>query len=291
MAAAASRSMWNGAITFGLVTIPVKLYPAVRQERINFHLLHDQDQVRLKQQMVCPAHGSHGQEVHPEHRVKGFEVAPDQYVIVQDSELEAFKPTGSRSITIEAFVPLEEIDPRMYDKPYYLLPAENGAKNYELLKQAMVNKKRVAVARFVMRGKQYFAALRPIGDVLCLYTMRYSDEVIQVNDAEVPDVSTVKVDQRELNMAVQLVDSLEADFDPSEYKNDFIQRVKDLIEAKANGKTVDLPAAPRRTATKAPSLLGALEASLEHVKGKTEGKAKVGVQIHTRAHRAHRRKK
>src|SRR4051812_10515240 len=173
------RSMWSGSISFGLVNVPVKLFIAVREKNIHFHMLHDQDHARLRRKMVCEADGK---EVHPEHIVRGYEIAPDRYVIVNDRELEALAPKASRSIEIHDFVDIDEIDPLYYDRPYYLAPGEHATKSYRLLVEAMQKSKKVAIATFVMREKEYLAALRPVNGVICLTTMHFSDEVLPARD-------------------------------------------------------------------------------------------------------------
>src|ERR1051326_5756303 len=147
-----SRPIWSGSITFGLVTIPVKLYTAVREKNIHFRSLHDQDMVPLKQKLVCPADGK---EVHREHIVKGYPVAKDQYVVINQEEIEAAAPKASRAIAIEDFVDLDEIDPLFFDRPYYVAPTPDGAKAYKLLMEAMEKKKKVGIAKVIMWNKEY----------------------------------------------------------------------------------------------------------------------------------------
>src|SRR4051794_18535285 len=150
------RPIWSGAISFGLVTIPVKLYTAVREKRLHFRSLHDQDQVPLKQKLYCPADGK---EVHPEHIVKGYEIEKDRFVIVRQEELEAAEPKATKTIDIIDFVSLDEIDPLFFDKPYYIAPAAEGAKPYKLLMDAMEKKGKVGIAKIVMYSKEYLAAV------------------------------------------------------------------------------------------------------------------------------------
>jgi DNA end-binding protein Ku len=260
---AAARSLWSGSISFGLVNIPVKLYTAVREHRISFHLLHDQDHVRLQRKMVCPADGK---EVHSEHQVRGYEVAPDQYVIVRDEELEALAPEASRSIQISDFVDLDGIDPIFYDRPYYLMPDERAAKAFSLLHEAMRKSKKVAIATFVMRGKEYLAAMRPLGDLLCLSTMHFSDEVVPASDLDAPPEQ--KVSDRELKMAQQLINSLDTKFDPKKYHDEYQARVKQMLEKKAEGEEIVTQAPVEKPSGRAVNLLEALEASLATAKKK-----------------------
>ena len=259
---ATPRAMWSGAITFGLITIPVKLYTAVREQGIDFHMLHDQDHSRLKRKMMCAAEDK---EVHPEHTVKGYEIAPDQYVIIEESELEAVQPKKSRAIAIEDFVDLAKIDPVFYDRPYYLVPEETGTKPYRLLVEAMQKTQRVGIARLVMRNKEYLAAIRPLEDALVLETMHFAAEVVPIGDLqEVP--RQVKSDARELKMAEQLIDSLYGDFKPEKYKDEYLQAVREMIERKAAGEKIVTAPAPKEGAARAGNLMEALQASLDRAR-------------------------
>jgi DNA end-binding protein Ku len=282
MVAAAARSIWSGTISFGLVNIPVKLYTAVREQRVHFHMLHDQDHVRLQRKMVCPADGK---EVHSEHIVKGFEVAPDQYVIVRQQELEALLPEKSRAIEIEHFVDLGQIDPMFFDRPYYMVPGEHAAKAYRLLVEAMTRSGKVGIARFVMRDHEYLAALRPVGDLMCLYTMRFEQEVVRPET--LPSPAAVKVDERELKMAAQLIASLEKDFDAGDYHDEYQRKVTELIEAKTRGEEVVTQPSVQPKSGRAVNLLDALEASLARSKGRPEAAARPHPGRRTRAAKGH----
>jgi DNA end-binding protein Ku len=254
----AARSMWSGSISFGLVNIPVKLYVAVREERVAFHMLHDQDKVRLQRKMVCPADGK---EVHAEHTVKGFEIGPDQYVVVSQEELDAVAPEKSRTINIQDFVSLDDIDPVYYDRAYYLAPGEHAAKAYRLLVDAMTKAKKVGVAKFVMRNKEYLAALRPVEGSLFLSTMHFGDEVVDAST--IPGLPVhVKVDEREVKMAMQLIESLDTKFDPHAYRDEYKDRVMELVKRKAEGEeVVTQPEVPKKSG-RVVDLMSALEASL-----------------------------
>lgn len=253
-----SRAMWSGAITFGLVTIPVKLHPAVHEDEVHFHMLHDQDHARLKRKLVCSADDK---EVHPEHIVKGYEVAPDEYVIISEEELDAVQPQKSRNIVIEDFTDLSQIDPIYYDRPYYLLPQETGTKPYRLLVEAMTKTQRVGIATFVMRNKQYLAAIRPVDNVLIMETMRFSDEVTLPKDMQNIPAAT-KVDDRELAMAGQLIDALYGKFRPDKYKDDYIVALRDMIEQKIHGKKIVGAPAAKEEGSRSKNLLEALQASI-----------------------------
>jgi DNA end-binding protein Ku len=256
------RSIWTGAISFGLVNVPVKLYSAVSKKTVRFHQLHESDGVRIQQKRVCPADG---EEVAWDDIVKGYEISPDRYVVVTPEELEALDPKKTKTIDIEEFVDLEEIDPLYYDHPYYLLPGQGAAKPYKLLADAMREANKVAVARVVIRTKEQLVAIRPVGDVLAMATMNFADEVVDpdsFDEAPGEDVDTTK---RELEMARQLIDSLTAQFEPNKYHDEYREAVLDLIERKSEGEEIVLqPAAeePERV----PDLMAALEASLAAAK-------------------------
>ena len=175
-----ARSIWRGAISFGLVNVPVKLYSAVSKKTVRFNQLHDADGVRIQQKRVCPADG---EEVPYENIVKGYEIAPDKYVVITPEELEALDPKKTRTIDIEDFVDLDDIDPLYYEHPYYLVPDTGAAKAYRLLLEALRDTNKVAIARVVLRSKEYLTAIRPAGDVLTMETMLFADELVAVRPA------------------------------------------------------------------------------------------------------------
>ena len=263
------RSIWSGAISFGLVNVPVKLYTAVRKKDVRFHQLHEKDGVRIQQKRVCPAEDV---EVPYDEIVKGYEIAKDQYVMIEPDELEALDPEATHTIDIEDFVHLDEIDPLYFDSSYYLVPDNRGEKAYRLLLTAMRDAGMVGIARVVLRTKQYLSAVRPVGDALVLTTMNYADEVTDAADLDVPDTKSVEPSSKELGMASRLIESLATDFDPERYRDTYRERVLDLIEQKAAGKEI---VAPPETETRAPvvDLMAALEASLSAAKGGGRGEA------------------
>src|SRR6476661_6879442 len=169
------RSIWTGAISFGLVTVPVKLYSAVNRKTVRFHQLSGSSGVRIAQKRVDPQSGD---EVPYEDIVKGYELSPDRYVVIEPAELDTLQPKKTKTIEIEDFVELSQIDPIFYDHPYYLAPGPGGAKPYRLLLEAMAETKKVAIARVVIRSKEQLVAIRPMGDVLEMATMLFADEVI-----------------------------------------------------------------------------------------------------------------
>jgi DNA end-binding protein Ku len=251
------RSIWSGAISFGLVNVPVKLYSAVSRKTVRFHQLHDKDGVRIQQKRVCPADG---EEVPYDHIVKGYEISPDRYVVIEPEELEALDPKKTRAIEIQEFVDLEEIDPIYFDHPYYLAPDTGASKAYRLLLEAMQETKKVAIARVVIRQKENLVAIRASGSVLAMATMVFHDEVVSPETIdELPD-DDAEVSDREIQMAQQLIESLTADFEPEKYHDEYRERVLELIEAKAAGEAITVQ--PPEEPAKVPDLMAALEQSL-----------------------------
>ncbi len=256
------RSIWTGAISFGLVNVPVKLYSAVSKKTVRFHQLHASDGVRIQQKRMCPADG---EEVPWDDIVKGYEISPDRYVMVSSDELEALDPKKTRTIDIEEFVDLEEIDPLYYDHPYYLLPGQGAAKPYKLLVTAMQNANKVAIARVVIRTKEQLVAIRPLGDVLAMATMNFHDEVVDPDSFDEAPGEDVEATKREVDMAEQLIESLTAkEFDPEKFHDTYREAVLDLIEKKAEGQEIVLQ--PAEEPEKVPDLMAALEASLAAAK-------------------------
>ena len=256
-----ARATWSGSISFGLVNVPVKLFTAVRSHTVHFTQLHADTRARVRQKRVDE---QTGEEVDYSDIVKGYEVAPDQYVVVDPDELAELDPDASRLIDIRDFVDLRDIDPIYYDRPYYLMPdGEAAAKPYRLLTDAMARSDKVAVAKMVMRNKEYLVAIRASDDLLLLSTMNYADEVADPADLDAPDnLHEVDVSEREVAMAEQLIDSLVAEFDPTAYEDTYQQRVVEFLEAKAQGQKVDVTP-PERDTGGVVDLMSALEASLE----------------------------
>jgi DNA end-binding protein Ku len=260
------RSIWTGSISFGLVNVPIKLYPATQSKDVHFHQLQENTGRRVRQKRV--AEGT-GREVAYEDVVKGYEVSKGRYVTVSDEELESVEPTQTKTIDIEDFVSLEEIDPIYFEKAYYLEPAKGGEKAYALLREAMAKSERIAIARFVMRTKQYLAAIRPRDKVLLLETMFFADEIREPGDLKLP--GNLKLSDREVRIAKQLIDSLTVDFKPGSYKDTYRDAVLGLIKKKAKGDEIVV----ERDAEKAPQvtdLMAALEASMSDVRGARSGR-------------------
>jgi DNA end-binding protein Ku len=258
-----ARAVWSGAISFGLVNVPVKLYSAVSRKTVRFHQLHDKDGVPIRQKRVCPADGK---EVAYEHIVKGYEIGKDRYVVITPEELEAIDPQRTRAIDIQDFVDLDQIDPVFYDHSYYLAPDRGADKAYRLLLQAMEEADKVALARVVIRTKEYLAAIRPVKGALMMSTMIFGDEVVPPNKIDELPAAKGKASPKEVQMARRLIESLSSDFDPGRYHDEYRERVLELIERKAAGEEISVP--PREEEEGAPpDLMAALEASLAEARG------------------------
>jgi DNA end-binding protein Ku len=257
-----ARAIWSGAISFGLVNIPVKLFSAVNKKTVRFHQIDAESGGRVRQKRVGPD----GEEVPYEQIVKGYEIGPDRYVMISSEEMDSLAPEKTRTIDIEDFVDLEEIDPIFYDHPYYLAPDTGASKAYRLLVDAMEDAGKVAIARVVIRSKENLVAIRPRDGVLAMETMLFADEVVPTDTLEELEADgNVKTSDRELTMARQLIDSLSSDFEPEKYRDEYRERVLDLIERKAQGETIVIEE-PVSEPEKVPDLMAALEASIAAAK-------------------------
>ena len=253
------RAMWKGAISFGLVTIPVAVYPATEEKTLRFNQLHDEDGGRIRYKRVCE---KDGEEVSFEHIVKGYEVEKDRYVVLTDEDLNAIPVESSRAIDIHRFVDLDEIDPVMFKKSYYLVPEETGAKAYALLREAMSDDGRVGIAKVSFRDKEHLAALRFKDEAFVLETMYWPDEIREADFGGV-DV-TAKIRGQELEMAKQLIESLSGEWNPEEYSDEYREALLQIVEAKLNGQEIEV-VAPEPTA-KVVDLMEALKASVAAAK-------------------------
>jgi DNA end-binding protein Ku len=269
------------------LNVPVKLYSAVSRKNVSFRELRESDGSRIRHKRVAEADGK---EVPYEDIVKGYEISPEQYVIVTREELEEIDPKKTRAIEIQDFVDLDDIDPIYFDHPYYLGPDKGAEKAYALLVKAMSDAKKVAIARFVLRNRENLAAIRPAENVLTMATMRFADEVVapdELGDDVIPQDGR-KLDKREVDMAKQLIDSLTADFDPGKYRDEYREELLSLIDRKAHGKAVVEPVSEEPKPTKAPDLMAALEESLAAVRGEPlagadgDGAAKKGKRSQTK---------
>jgi DNA end-binding protein Ku len=260
-----ARAIWTGSISFGLLNVPVRLYSAVSRKNVSFRELRASDSSRIRHKRVAEADG---EEVPYEEIVKGYEIAPEQYVVLTRDELEELDPQKTKAIEIQDFVDLDEIDPIYFDHPYYLGPDKGAERAYALLVKAMSDARKVAVARFVLRNKESLAAIRPMEGVLTMATMRFADEVVSPREIEevTGDGAAEKPQKRELEMAKALIDSLTSDFDAEKYRDEYREELLGLIERKSKGEAIVQTETEEPKPTKAPDLMAALEESLAAVK-------------------------
>src|SRR6476646_4107418 len=214
-----ARAIWSGSISFGLLNVPVKLYSAVSRKSVSFRELRQSDSSRVRHKRVAEADGD---EVPYEEIVKGYELAPEQYVVLTREELEELDPQKTKAIEIQDFVDLDEIDPIYFAHPYYLGPDKGAEKAYALLVKAMADSNKVAIARFVLRSRENLAAIRPMGKVLTMATMRFADEVVSPDELDdLIGENGKKIERREVEMAKQLIESLSGEFDPDKYRDEY----------------------------------------------------------------------
>jgi DNA end-binding protein Ku len=246
----AARAMWKGQLKIGGTKIPVKLYSAVQDRTVRFHILDDRHKMRVKQHMIDP---DSGDEVPAPEIQKGYEIEPGRFVILTEEDLEALQPPASRDIDIIEFVDQDAISQQWYERPYYLGP-DDGANDYFALAEALQNKEREGIAQWVMRNKYYAGALRAVDDYLFLFTLRDANEVILAKDLAKP--AGAAPTQKEVTMATQLVEMLQGEFNPKDYKDEYRSRVMEFIERKAKGR------APRLKAVKSKRQAGGLDTAL-----------------------------
>jgi DNA end-binding protein Ku len=266
------RAMWKGAISFGLVSIPVAVYPATEERSLRFNQLHDEDKGRIRYQRVCELDG---EVVSYDHIVKGYEVEKGEYVVLSDEDFEAVPVESNRLIDIVQFVESEEIDPIYYKKTYYLIPEESGVKAYTLLRQAMAEDGRVGIAKVSFRDREHLAALRFKDDVFVLETMFWPDEIREAEFEEIDKAQHVKPRLQEIQMAKTLIDNLTDEFRPQEFHDEYREALLKIVEAKVEGREVETP--PEPEPSKVVDLMEALKASVEATKqkaGKKEQPAK-----------------
>jgi DNA end-binding protein Ku len=254
--------MWKGAISFGLVTIPVAVYPATEEKSLRFNQLHDEDMGRIRMKRVCSIDG---EEVEFDHIVKGYEVEKDRYVIVTDEDLDAVPVESSRAIDIQQFVDLDEIDPMLFKKSYYLVPDETGAKAYALLRKALAEENKVGIAKVSFREKEHLAALRFKDQVFVLETMYWPDE-IRAADFETLDTDG-KVRANEVEMAKQLIASLSDPWNPEQFTDEYREALLGIVEKKLAGEPIEMP--EEAPAARVVDLMAALKASVDAAKART----------------------
>lgn len=257
-----ARSLWTGSVSFGLVNIPVRLFPAIREHDVHFHQLAP-DGSRIRYKRVSE---KTGREVEYQNIRKGYSPSRGKDVVFEQDELKEFQPRSTKTVDIEDFVALEDIDPLYFERTYHLVPnGDAAAKAYALLTAVMEDRQRVGVGKVVIRDKQYLCAIRPYGKGLALSTMLFADEVVPQSDIEGLPARTPRVDAREKKLAAQIVDSLERDWDPKRYHDTYQEQLRDVIKAKQKGKTVEIEEEPDETGNVV-DLMAALEASLDRRK-------------------------
>lgn len=251
------RSIWSGAISFGLVNIPVKIYSAVAQQEINFDMLDKKDMSPIRYARISK---SSGKEVDYKDIVKGYEHQKGSYIVVTEKDFEKASPEKSKTIDILDFAKEEEIDSIYFEKPYYLEPDKGAAKAYTLLLKALQKSKKVAIAQFMIRNRERIGVLKPMGDIIILNQIRYHSEIKDHKDITIPKVD--KLSNQEIEMALKLIDQLTREFKPEEYKDNYVESIKKVIEAKAKGK--EIKAAPAKKSTKeVKDLMSVLKESLK----------------------------
>jgi DNA end-binding protein Ku len=255
------RSLWKGAITFGLISIPVRLYSAVQEKSLKFHLLHDEDGGRIKYERTC---AKCGKTVSWDDIVKGYEYSKEHYVTFSEDELGALDVDSIKAIDVVAFVPLTDIDPIYFNKTYYVAPEASGLKAYRLLSEALEAEGQVGVAKVALREKEHLATIRLKDDVFVLETMYWPDEI---RAAEFEELSK-KVDVRdnEVKMARQLIQQLATEWHPEEFRDDYREKLEELVAKKVEGQEITVAAEPEQEPTKVVDLMEALKASVEQAK-------------------------
>lgn len=254
------KVMWNASIRFGLVDIPVKMYKAVQEHTIRFHRMSPDGTSRLRSKLYAP---ETGREYSVEESVRGYEVADDRYVVVDEAEIASIRPESRHTIELEDFVSLEELDPIWYDRPYHLVPGDGGSHSYRLLIEAMNRSGKVAIARFTFREKRNLAVLRVSRGALSLSTLRYHDEVVPLSDLEeLGALPSEPLDTHQIDLALRLVGMFTRPFDPERYEDDFRDELRSLVERKSRGEVSAVRPAPEAPAPEAIDLTEALERSL-----------------------------
>jgi DNA end-binding protein Ku len=266
-----AHAIWSGSINFGLVTIPVKLFTAVKTDELSFNLLHAKDDGRIKYERICSIDGK---PVPWDEIVKGYEYEKGQYVVLTDEDFKKVNREATQSVDILEFVELDKINPMYFDKPYYLEPTKQGRHAYALLRETLEHTNRVAIARVVIRTKEYIAAVKPIDGALVLELMHWASEIVAAGTIDLPE--RTKLPEKELKMARMLVDTMSVDeFEPEKFANKYHDELLTMIEARAAGKELPKPKkAPARA--KVVNLMDVLAQSLEESKKRrtgTNGKA------------------
>ena len=259
-----ARPLWKGFITFGLVNVPIELHTAVRDRRPRFRLLHSKDLSPISMERVCQ---QDGRPVAWDDLVKGYEVEPGSFIAVTEDDFKTAAVERSHSIDIRDFVPVQDIDPRYWDTPYLTAPTKGGEGTYALLAAALEKSARAGIAKYVMRERQHLAAVRGLGGQLLVSTLRFHDDFVQVESGR----SSVPSSSRELSLAVQLIEGLKSEWDPTRYTDDYVKALMKVLEAKAGGATPTKGSVPAKRATNVVDLAERLRQSLEAAKSRPAG--------------------
>lgn len=255
------RPLWTGSLSFGLISIPVTMYSAAKERALDFTMLHKEDLSPISFKRVSKATG---EEVPYENIVKGYEYADDKYVVLDEDDFKRASPEKSERIDIEAFVEEQEIPTKYYEKPYYLEPGKGADKAYVLLREALEQEKKVAVARMVFRQREDLVVVKADGDMLLLNQLRYPDELRNGEDLEVPKHADVS--RKEVSMAIDLIEKMSGTFDPKDFRDTYIEKLEEIIKAKAHGKKLKAIPHEEHKAAAPTDLIAQLQASLERSK-------------------------
>ena len=267
-----AHAIWSGAITFGLVTIPVKLFTAVRANELRFNFLHKQDDGRIFNERHCTVCG---EKVEYADLVRGYEYEKGQYVTLADDDLKKVNPEATQSVEIVEFVDLDQINPMYFDTPYYLEPEKKGRHAYALLRESLRAAGKVGIARVVIRSREHLAALKPNGEALVLELMHYADEIVEQSDFDFPELKE-RVAPAELKVAKMLIDTMSVEtFEPEKFHDEYREQVMGMIEARIEGRAAPTHEAKRPAATNVVNLMDVLQRSLEQTRDRKPGSKRV----------------
>src|SRR5438552_1564020 len=255
------RAIWKGNISFALVTIPINLFSATRKNEISFHYLHKKDMSPVSYKRFCDADNT---EVPWEEITKGYEYEKDQYVEITDEDLEKADVEHSKTIQIMEFVSEEEIDPLYFDKPYYLEPQKGGEHAYGLMREALAKSKKIGVAKVVLKSREHLAAVKAVGDLMTMQTMRFAHEIVEPGTLNLPKKADIS--KKEMDLANTLIDSMSEKFDPTKYKDEYHDKVLEIIQMKVAGISPAAPAAKGPGPAKVIDLMEVLKQSLSETK-------------------------
>jgi DNA end-binding protein Ku len=251
------RSIWSGSINFGLVNIPIKLYPALRENHFHFNYLHRQDLSPISYLKVCRRDGK---EVSKDDIVRGYEYQKDDYVVLNEDDFKKADVEKTYTITIEDFVPEKDVDIKYADKPYYLEPEKQGMAVYALLREALIESKKVGIGKFVLKEREHLVMLKPLGSVIVLNLLHYQSEIEGISELHLPE--KVKIPKNQIELALELIDKLSGPFHPEKYKDTYTEKLKDIIEAKKKGKKVTVKGTKPPKTTSVPDIVSRLKKSL-----------------------------